>query len=84
MITSVIRQRMFDGIRCTAMRREGCKYSIAYLCTDGKVWQSAASTIADARELIEKDEKIVKLVVYIYHPKKEMFEHIKTFERVCE
>lgn len=63
------------------MRRYGCKYSIAYLRSDGQVWQTAASSVASAREIIQNNEDILKLVVYIYHPQKETFEHIKTFER---
>lgn len=81
MITTYIPHRIFDGVKCQAIGSFGNKYSVAYIKTDGKTWNTGVKTIADAREIIEKDPSITKLVVYIYHRKTGTFEHKKTFER---
>lgn len=81
MMTTYVPSKIFDGIRCQAMRVCGCKYSIAVQLDNGKTYNAGANTIAEARDIIENNEKIVKLIVYVYHSKKETFEHVKTFVR---
>lgn len=81
MLTSYVPSQSIDGLNCQAVRFKGRKYSIRYRLSDGRCSNTGASTIAQARGMIENNTSIIKLVVYVWHPKSETFEHIITFYR---
>lgn len=78
-MTSYIPSKVIDEVNCQAIAMMGCRYSIAYKRSDGKTYYSGVKGVKAAKKMFENDKDISRLVVYLYHPTKKSFEHIKTF-----
>lgn len=78
-MTTYIPSKVIDEVCCQAMGVMGCRYSIAYKRADGKTYYSGVNGVKQAKNMFDNDKDISRLVVYLYHPTKKSFEHIKTF-----
>ena len=81
MLTVDIISTWYKGIKLQAIGSYGCKYTQVVITNDGKLWYYGCRTIRDANDYFVSHQEIKKMVLYIYHRKKQEFEVRKYYER---